>query len=200
VFFLQPFILIQLQEKNSTDLFNANTILHETIHAYMSYILYKRQAVNNSITLYQYQLMTFDSVFKQYVDTLNASEALRLSLIAPESSAGADYDHNYMANNLLRMMSQALEKYVNNTAITNEYLWCLTWNGLQGTNILKKHWTNTGSLPVQSSYALTTNDSTRGLSYALTPTRCENILNIINDEYNATQNAKGKKRIPNGCY
>jgi hypothetical protein len=208
-FFIDPLtgvfsVTIELDSvisQNSTDLYVANSIIHETIHAYMSFLLYKRHlAANNPVLISQFQNITKDSVFSEYVDSLNASEKFRLNLTPLDSYNGNDYDHNYMASKLLGLMGEALGKYASNSLISDEYLWSLAWNGLQNTSIMKRHWINTGNIPVQSTYSLTTNDSTRGLKYALTPQRCENILDIITNEFNSSNSAKGKSRILGGCY
>ncbi len=104
----------------------------------------------------------------------------------------------------LNLMSEILQKYATAKGIlgvTDEYAWKLTWGGLQNTTTFYNHWNNFPNLPVINSYNLTTNDSTRGLKYALTPQRCNEILNNYISEVYANNVALGRKRsATNPCY
>jgi hypothetical protein len=86
----------------------------------------------------------------------------------------------------------------NNNMTDLRYYWYLSWKGLFKTNIWQQHWSNYPVLPVTG--LVTTEDSTRGMLYALTPVRIDSINKIIGNERNSNTFAKGKKPIAGGCY
>ena len=139
--------------------------------------------------------MTYDSVFNEYIDTLVASNRTQLQGL----STNPQYEHNFMANHLLEYLADGLREFDGNAINDERYYWYLAWKGLYATNTWKQHWPNYPSKPITGA-PYTTDDSTRGLKYALTPTRIDSINIALNAEYNGYSNARGRKPVPGGCY
>ncbi len=192
-----------LKSKYSTDLYNANTIIHETIHAYLIYLEYQRSFVNN--TPYPpawYMAKPLDPIFDEYVDTLISLENRFINL-ATDDSLSSVYQHNFMSNKIVNLISESLQKYATAkgiSGVTDEYAWKLAWGGLHNTKAFSSHWINGPNFPVQSINNLTTIDSTRGLKYALTPQWCQDFTTTISSEMNGTPIPKGRLRNGAGCY
>jgi hypothetical protein len=176
----------------ATDLYVAGTILHETIHAYLKSLLYK---IKNGVTLNQIQGMKIDSVFNEYIDSLR----IRNLTAIPSILRDRQYDHNYMASKLLEIIADALKKFDNNTIGYDAYYWFMSWKGLYQSKAWKQHWPNYATIPIVGA-PLTTEDSTRGLKYALTPQRLDSINTAIGNERLANSNSKGRKPVIGGCY
>jgi hypothetical protein len=190
--FTAVIILDSTVAKNSTDLFIAGTLLHETLHAYMGSLLFR---VAGNVSLAELKQMGYDSLFSRYVDTLITKTPAQL---LNELFQDPEYDHNYWAGNIITKIAEVIQVYDNYKQDFRFYSY-LSWKGLYNTHIWKQHWNNYPNLPVTGIY--TTQDSTRGLPYALTPTRLDSIHNIvIYNEFVANNNAKGNKPIPGGCY
>jgi hypothetical protein len=185
--------------KNSTDIFIAGRILHETIHVYMKSLLFRIKA---GVTFDQIKNMSYDSVFTEYVDSLVAREARRISFIDDFNYFGSSQNHNFMANKLIDKIAEGVQKFDDNRINDSEYYWYTAWSGLYKTKQWLHHWPNYYSNPNWPIVGapLTTNDSTRGLKYALTPARLQALNNALTNEDKANNNAKGKKPITNGCY
>ena len=186
--------LDSLIANSATDIYVAGTILHETIHAYMSSLLYRRR--NGSGTLAQIQAMSYDSVFNEYVDTLVASNTAQLNAIA---IIAPQYQHNYMANKLINIIADALKIFDGNSIGDDRYYWFMSWKGLFLSGPWKQHWPNYAGWPIVGA-PYTTDDSTRGMRYALTPLRLDSINTSIGNERVANANAKGHPPVPGGCY
>jgi len=176
----------------ATDIYVAGTILHETIHAYMASLLYR---IKNGVTVGQLQAMTYDSLFNEYVDTLVATNEALLN----SAFINSQYQHNYMANKLLSIIADAIGLFEGNTISNTRYYWFLAWKGLYQTEPWKQHWPNYPAQPI-SGAPYTTDDSTRGLKYALTPSRLDSILSSIYNERVANASAYGHPPAPGGCY
>jgi hypothetical protein len=177
---------------NATDIYVAGTFLHEAIHAYMISILRRLKA---GVTLAQLQAMTYDSLFNEYVDTLVAKN--HTQLIATQVNAA--YHHNLMADKLVNIIAEALKQFDDNSIGDDEYYWYMAWKGLYYTNAWQQHWPNYANTPIVGA-PLTTEDSTRGLKYALTPTRIVAINAAIGHERTADTSARGRKPVTGGCY
>lgn len=178
--------------KNATDLYVAGTFLHEVIHAYMATVMLR---VKQGVTLANIQAMTYDSLFNEYIDTLTARNAPTLT----NQSFPQRYQHNYMQSKLLDAIAEALKTFDDNRIGDDEYYWYIAWKGLFKTDAFEQHWPNFDTWPIVGA-PLTTNDSTRGMTYALTPARLLNINNAIYEEKVANNLARGNKPVPGGCY
>ncbi len=178
--------------KTATDIYVAGTILHETIHAYMKSVLYR---IKNGVTLSQLQAMSYASVFNEYVDSLR----VRNRALIPTILKDLQNDHNFMATKLIDIIADALKEFDNNIINNDRYYWFLTWKGLFDTKPWQQHWPNYATLPIVGA-PLTTEDSTRGLKYALTPLRLDSINTAIGNERQSNANSKGRKPITGGCY
>jgi hypothetical protein len=180
--------------EKSTDLFTAGTLIHETMHAYMASFLHR---VKNNISLSYLQQMGYDSIFQEYIDTL-ITRSPQL-LIAMEDDK--EYHHNYWTGKLISKLAEALQLYDGNTIGDFNYYSYLSWKGLFETDVWMKHWSNYRNQPNWPITGLyTTEDSTRGLPYALTHDRLRRINNIITNEQAANDSARGKKPITGACY
>ena len=96
--------------------------------------------------------------------------------------------------------SSATHQAVENNAIGVErYYWYMAWKGLDKTRTWRLHWPNYPAVP-SSGGPLTTNESTRGMKYALTPQRLDTINRAIKYEELSSHGSKGRKPVLNGCY
>lgn len=176
----------------ATDIYVAGTILHESIHAYLKSLLYR---IKNGVTLTQLQAMSYDSVFTEYVDSLRVRNRTLIPTILKDNQ----YDHNYMASKLLEIIADALKKFENNTIGDDRYYWFMSWKGLYQSKPWKQHWPNYATITIVGA-PLTTEDSTRGLKYALTPQRLDSINTAIGNERLSNSQSKGRKPVSGGCY
>jgi hypothetical protein len=183
--------------RNSTDVHLAQAILHENIHAYMMSLLMRRWGGTSLAAL---EMMTYDSIFTQHIDTLAVSDSAQLHALA----LSQDYDHNYMQSKLLSLIADAIRLFDRNAINNDRYYWYLAWGGLYGTKPWLTHWPNyntppPGNWPIVGA-PYTTEDSTRGMRYALTPTRLDSIVRVQNAERFSSPTSKGRKPKPGGCY
>ncbi len=180
--------------QNATDIFIAMSLLHEVVHAYMTFIWKK---LNMGATPQQMDSLKYDQVFNAYVDTLRIKDSLN-----PHVPLNAEsIQHNYMADQLLDYFVKILKQAMNNPAISDRYLWYLAWSGLTRKQVKtwKEHWPNHPNWP--PSNPAPTDASTRGLKYALTTTRIDSIYNkVLNNEEKSLPGALGRKPVPGGCY
>ncbi len=176
---------------NGTDLFVAGSLLHETMHAYFASLMYR---VKNNVTLASLQAMSYDSLFNEYVDTLVARGPALINNVLQSPQ----FHHNFWTSKILAKFAEALQMFDDNTMPDLRYYWYISWKGLFKTSTWEQHWNNYPNLPVTGLY--TTEDSTRGLLYALTPIRIDSINKIIRNEMLANAASKGKKPVAGGCY
>jgi hypothetical protein len=180
---------------SSTDLYIAQSFIHEIVHAYLSYIWRK---IYEGTTTVQLDSLKYDSVFNAYVDTLRMRDSLNTSMAGLFSES---YQHNFMADQLLEYMAEILEKFDNSSISNKRYYWYLAWSGLTRphTKTWKLHWPNYPNWP--PSNPSPNIDSTRGLKYALTLSRIDSIYNkILHNERTANISALGNPPIVGGCY
>lgn len=176
---------------NSTDIYTATVLAHESIHAYMSSILDRE--LYNGLTSNQIKQLGYPEVFDDYVNLLVNSNKAQLRHISNDPQ----FDHQYMANTLITTIASAIRAYdfaKNGRTQTDEFYWSLAWTGLQGSNTWKSFQTQPAA-----------NDSDlQDMTYALTLARMNNILNIIQAERTGlTTNGvtvKGKKPNSVNCY
>ena len=200
---------IFLNQKNldsSTNFLIANTIIHETFHAYLASIVYRIR--QGGVSIAQLQRMPYDSLFNEYVDTM----IVRNGLIPSDSlyiASSFNYHHNVMATKLVEKLAEAVKNYANDATISDEYFWYLAWAGLYESNTWKQYypnfisdWGQSGGNPANIHPSLPApNDSTKnGLKYAMTQARLYSILKCHIDEVGSYIDSKGKVPIQGGCY
>jgi hypothetical protein len=176
-----------------TELSVAKTLIHELMHAYLRSMFHR--FFYNSYTTSQIRTMHFDSLFNVYVDTLKARHT-RLAL-NQWWVTNPEYDHNFMADRALERMVAALAHVDSNRNI-DEYYWLLSWGGLWKTNTLRQYWPTAPSWPPGN--PAPSNDSTRGLKYALTIARIDSLRRYVMREQHGSPLAKGRPRLSGGCY
>jgi hypothetical protein len=106
-----------------------------------------------------------------------------------------------MADQLLEYMADILKLFDNNPSTPDRYYWFLAWSGLTRKSIKtwNYHWPNFPTWP--PSNPTPSEDSLRGLKYALTLSRIDTIYNkVLDDEKFSKPNAKGRKSVLGGCY
>lgn len=181
----------------ATDIFVAGTLLHESIHAYMASLLYRVQGGATSLSTLQG--MGYSDLFDTYIDTLVSRNDAQLTAIMYDRQ----YHHNYMVSQLLNTLAEALKLFdgnaIGNSTGNDRYYWYLAWKGLYQTDTWTTHWPNYATLPVAGG-PYTTDDSTRGMRYALTPNRLDTIYHAIVNKQNANGSAKGRHPVSGGCY
>jgi hypothetical protein len=181
---------------SATEIAIARTLIHEIVHAYMNAI-FKRYY--NTLDP---KLMTYDSIFNTYVDTLVELHT-RLNLKNwVWDTANRNFQHDYMADKLLDRMVSALA-FVDANFNSSEFYWDMTWGGLWSTKTMKTYWPNyflTSPNDWPPANPSPSEDSTRGLKYALTQARLDSIRRYVNREYFDTAHAKGLKRVNPGCF
>jgi hypothetical protein len=151
--------------------------------------------VKSGAILSQLQRMSYDSLFNEFVDTLVSKNSKQLTALSNDTQN----DHNYMANKLINSIADALKLFDSNAIANDNYYWYLAWKGLYKTKTWEKHWPNYPNKPIVGA-PLTTEDSTRGLKYALTPIRLDSIITVIYNEREANSDSKGRKPVTGGCY
>ena len=180
---------------NGTQLAVAQTIIHELIHAYMKSIFHR--FFYNAYTANEISGLNIDTMFNVYIDTLLARHTrLNLNSWVP---ANPEYDHNFMADKLINEMTEMLA-YIDDHRNTDEFYWVLNWDGLGKTRTLKRYWHNIPAWPPTSGYPAPSNDSTWGLKYAFTEARLDSLRRWPNRENYGSSLAKGRPKIPGGCY
>ncbi len=180
---------------NATDLFVMNTLVHEIIHAYMSYIWGKLTA---GATQQQIASMQYDQIFNSYIDTIRKYDSLNPQVLLYESES---LQHNYMSDKLLEYIGNIVKSSTNINNITDRYYWQLAWAGLTRKQVKtwKYHWPNFPNWPPLNPSP--SEDSTRGLKYALTLQRIDTIYNqVLSNERYSLIGAKGRKPIQGSCY
>lgn len=177
-----------------TELGVASTLIHELIHAYMKSIFhrffYNGYTVNPSG-------LGVDTLFNVYIDTLIARHT-RLALNS-WTRTNRQYDHNFMADKLIDRMKEMLA-HIDDNRNTDEFYWSLIWSGLDSTTTMLRYWPNCPSWPPTSGAPSPSNDSTWGLRYALTEPRLDSLSRWISREKRGKSTAKGRPKIPGGCY
>jgi hypothetical protein len=181
--------------KRSTDLFLSQTIFHETIHAYLTFIIYRLKLYGSQQNIN----LSYGSVFDEYVDSLKGRNVNYLTNLGI-----ATYQHNYMADHLLQFFANSLAEFDEDRINDPEYYWYIAWAGLVGhSNAWTTHWPNWSTLPITSGAAATDNSDKQEFSYALTQTRLANIHNAAISEHLADNDSRGKKPAAPGsgnCY
>lgn len=128
---------------------------------------------------------------------MHTRENLRNWAISP---LNGEFQHNFMAQKLIQMLADAVS-HVDDGRQPDEFYWGLTWTGsLMKSRTMKEHWPNHPTWPPTAGYPSPSNDSTRGLKYALTQVRLDSIRWWYNREMYDTANAKGRHKISTGCY
>jgi len=188
-------VLDSVTSKNATDIFIANTLFHEVIHAYMTFIWKK---LNQGATQQQMDSLKYDQVFNAYVDTLRIRDSLNPYLATLQMES---IQHNYMADKLLDFLANTIKQFDNNPTTPDKYYWYLAWAGLTRKQVRtwKIHWPNFPTWPPSNPAPI--DDSTRGLKYALTLARIDTICNqVLENEEKSLPGARGKKPVTGGCY
>lgn len=179
----------------ATELYWNSTIIHEVIHAYLRNIHYRYHYTLDST---QINSMGLSGLFDSFIDTLmtrNSQEGLNNLF-----SGDPQYDHNYMAKYLINAMADATEQADGSSMSNKRYYWHLAWGGLHETKTWKQHWPNYPTWPPTSGYPSPSEDSLRGLKYALTQSRLDSIWTISDNEQRGKPGALGKPKIVGGCY
>lgn len=179
---------------SATDIYMSQVICHETVHAYLTYILMRlrNHPTQQNITLSYY------SAFNDYVDSLKNRSYGYLANIPV-----ATYQHNYMANHLLDFYANSLAEYDEERIGDQEYYWYMAWAGLEDTPLWRSFWPNFNNVPITAGAPATSNSDKRGLSYALTSTRLLANYNARISELLGDNDARGKKPAVPGsgnCY
>ncbi|MBL7741345.1 MAG: hypothetical protein JNK14_19125, partial [Chitinophagaceae bacterium] len=180
--------------KDATELYIANTLIHELVHAYMIYIWRK---VNSGATATQLDSLSYTHAFNSYIDTLLKKDSLNPNLYL----LSEPYHHNYMADQLLDFMASLLENFDSGGINNKKYYWYMAWSGLVRPQVKtwKRHWPNHPNWP--PSNPSPSEDSTRGLKYALTLARIDSIYNtVLENESKSLSGALGRKPVSGGCY
>ncbi len=182
--------------QNSTDIYLSQSILHETVHAYLSFIL-KRIMAGASYAQIQY--LGYPKIFDTYVDSLKGRNYGYLAGL----DTSAQFQHNYMANHLLEFFANALSEFDDNRINDDEFYWYMGWKGLQPSKPWTDHWPNYPVWPISPSIAPATDDQDKeGFKYALTSDRLADIHNSIwYEQISDSAHARGRRRatLPN-CY
>ncbi len=182
---------------HGTELAIARVIVHELIHAYMKSILQRIQSLN----LTQLEAIGYDSTFNIYIDTLIAVHNRKQ--LYGWTSQNPEYAHNFMADIIFQRLVDAIA-YVDSYRNSDEYYWCVTWSGLMETNTMKQYYPNYYAIPPAPNWPPThpaPNDaSTNGLKYALTQPRLDSLRRYLPREALGLPLAKGRHKIPGGCY
>ncbi|MBN8687604.1 MAG: hypothetical protein J0M10_11305 [Chitinophagales bacterium] len=179
----------------STDIFVANVLLHEIIHAYMAYIWRK---LNSGASIATISALTQGTVFEAYIDTLKKRDPLNPTM---NQWLLESFQHNYMADQVLKYMADIIKLFHNNPNTPDRYYWYLSWAGLTRKSIKTwhYHWPNYPNWPPSNPAPI--DDSTRGLKYALTLLRIDTLYNkVLYDEEYSTLNARGRRPVSGGCY
>lgn len=176
-----------------TELGIAKVLIHELIHSYMKSIFHR--FFYNSYTSNQIAWMNADTMFNIYIDTLLARHT-RLAL-NNWITTNVEYDHNLMADKLINQMSDILAD-IDDNRNTDEQYWGMNWGGLWESTTMDRHWKDYPVWPPNN--PAPSNDSTRGLKYALTLARLDSIWRWSTREYKGGPLAKGRPKIPGGCY
>jgi hypothetical protein len=176
-----------------TELGVAHVVIHEVIHAYLKSIFHRYFYHNYTAT--QIGRMNYDTILNNYIDTLLSIHD-RAGLNSWQSN-NPEYEHNFMADKSLERMAEAL-KTLDNNRLSDEYYWILSWSGLWKTKTMTSHYSNYPAWPPTNPSP--SEDSIRGLKYALTTARLDSIRKNVIDEIKGRPNAKGRPKIPGGCY
>ena len=183
----------------STELAWAHTILHEMIHGYMASIHYR---YFYNLNASQIKNMKYDSLFTNYVDTLLARTTRKGLNTFYTINQG--YQHNYMADKLLNKFAEGLELFDESRITNRRYYWLYSWDGLWESRTIRSHWPNRkDSIPANRWPPLNpapSDDSTRGLLYALTISRIDSMYKAAQAESYGTSSALGRRKISGGCY
>jgi hypothetical protein len=151
-----------------SDLFAANTVIHEFTHALMQQMLAMHN-IGDSI-----QRSNFDTCFNMYIDWLYGETA-------EYKFNGNLGNHEYMAGQLVDIMAAALAEFDNNTRDA-EYYWNLSWCGLDGTKTWKYYEQHPMTSESQKNHSEYWQVPHWNWSYALTADRMAAINAIIYDE------------------
>jgi len=183
----------------ATDLFIANTLIHEMVHAYMLYI---RHQFDNGTTTAQLNLLPYNTIFDAYIDTFR----VRTVAHSPLTNLGAAFHHNYMTDRVLDFFASTLANYNNNAIADTRYYWYMAWSGLARPQVRtwNYHWPNrdiNGDYIWPPANPAPSEDSTRGLKYALTLSRIDSIYRkVLENEGKGLPGALGRKPVPGRCY
>ncbi len=173
--------------KNGTDIFISQSIFHETVHAYLSFLLKRIMA---GATYAQIQSLGYPKMFDTYVDSLIGRNYSYFQAL----DTSAQFQHNYMANKLLEFFANALEEFDDDRINNDEYYWYMAWKGLQQSQPWLHFWPSYNTQNWQTiANPATNNNDKRGFKYALTEDRLININNAIYEEGMGGQDALGKK-------
>lgn len=178
-----------------TQLAVAQTIIHELIHAYMKSIFHR--FFYNSYTANEISGLNIDTLFNVYVDTLLARHT-RFNL-NNWISTNTEYDHNFMADKLINQMKEIIA-YIDDNRNSDEFYWVYNWDGLGKTTTLRRYWPNFPAWAPTAGSPAPSNDSTWGLRYAFTEARLDSLSRWANRENKGLSSAKGRPKIPGGCY
>jgi hypothetical protein len=182
----------------STELMLAICILHEIAHAYMNYMF---TVWANSYDPTLFATIPSSTMFKKFADTLLTINNAAMQA-NPFHTQPLSTQHNFMATTILEMFVDAL-KEVDNSRNSDEFYWDIAWHGLLSDGPMKTVWPSYIDDPWNDwppTNPAPSNDSTRGLKYALTLARVDSIRHYLSREQIDTAQAKGRKHLPNGCF
>jgi len=170
--------------KKATDIYIANLILHETLHAYMSTLILN---LDEDIIFTDYQTreeflnsLLINDKFKYFYQLVQGGSSNPLN----RDDYPGEYQHDFMTQNFLRPMFEAVQEYHNDTSVSQRYYWELAWSGLNSTDC----WTFYENNPEENDFA-----QGEHFPVAMTENNMNRILQTIFIEQDGLSNAKGKK-------
>jgi hypothetical protein len=176
----------------STELNWISTITHEILHAYFRATFRRYFTTFNQAQLDSSRI---EDLFDPFIDSMmsrNSQEGLENLF-----SGDPQYDHNFMTKYLINSLADAIEQADGSSIANKRYYWFMAWGGLQETKTWRQHWSTDTWPPTNPAPS---EDSLRGLKYALTLNRLDTITKALFNEQFGTPNAKGKQKIPGACY
>lgn len=176
----------------STELNWISTIMHEILHAYFRATFRRYSFAFNQAQLDSSRI---EDLFDPFIDSMksrNSQEGLENLF-----SGDPQYDHNFMTKYLINSLAEAIEQADGSSIANKRYYWFMAWGGLQETKTWRQHWSTDTWPPTNPAPS---EDSLRGLKYALTTNRLDSITKALFNEQFGTSDAKGKQKIPGACY
>lgn len=173
----------QIFEK-CTDLYAAETLMHEALHAMMtSLILRARAQFSNPPQWSDVFTMSYPQVFDTYVTYIYQG------MTDDTASKPSLEQHDYMANHLVNTIANALAEY-DGHRLDQEYYWSLSWGGLFQSATWQRY--NANPEPANATIS--------AFKYPLTRARMDKIKNVDYNEQEGNVNAKSVKHNVGGCY
>lgn len=169
-----------------TDLYAAETLIHEALHAMMTtLILRARVQAANPPQWSDISLMAYPQVFDTYVTYVYQG------LTDDTTGKPTPEQHDYMANHLVNMIANALAEY-DGHQLDDEYYWSISWGGLFQSATWQRYYANPEPENMNPTFS--------AFKYPLTRARMDKIKVIDYNEQEGNANAKGVKHNVGGCY